>query len=100
MTHLRNVGRPLAVLALFGLLAVAHTWPLADVPTRRLPAHPDVLSGMWSLTALSRQMIENPAHLMDGNIFHPFSNTVAIVDHQFANALMAAPLVAAGVDAV
>jgi len=93
-------GRLLTALGLFVVLAIAHTWPLAYAPSRQIHAAEDVLPGMWSLTEMAGQLVRDPAHLMDGHIFYPFSNTLAILDHQFSNALLVAPLVAAGTDGV
>ena len=100
LDRVRTLGgsplRILGVLGLFGLLTVLHTWPLARGLSSIVQIQPDVTAGMWSLNELALQITRDPAHLMDGNIFYPFPRTIAIVDHQFANALLAAPLAAAG----
>lgn len=103
LTRMANTGalaRILGVLLLFTALSAAHTWPLAYAPSRQIHAAEDVLPGMWSLTEMAERLVQDPLHLMDGNIFYPFSNTLAILDHQLANALIAAPLVEAGADRV
>jgi hypothetical protein len=100
MPESHPASRTLAVLCLFGALAVMHTWPLAYAPSRQIHAAEDVLPGMWSLTEMAHRLVTDPAHLMDGNIFYPFRNTLAILDHQFSNALVAAPLAVAGADGV
>ncbi len=100
MRKVFTVVRNLAVLSFFIALSVMHTWPLADVPARQIHAQGDAQLGMWSLTEMSRRILIDPIHLMDGNIFYPFRNTLAIVDHQFSSALLAVPLEAAGASGV
>jgi hypothetical protein len=51
---------------------------------------------MWSLTELVRQLMRDPLHLFDGNIYYPFPHTLAVLDHQIASALSAVPLSLAG----
>jgi len=83
-----------------GVLTIVHTWPLARAPTVYLQGHADVTAGMWALTELARQILRDPLHLMNGNIFYPYPNTLAVLDHQLANALLAVPLVVAGAGSV
>ena len=92
--------RTLGVVGLFAALSVAHTWPLGRAPSTDMHLGPDPTTGMWAMTEISRQMARDPAHLMDGNVFYPFPGTIAILDHQFASALLAVPLVVAGVNGV
>jgi len=94
------VFRALAVLGFFAIVTVVQTWPLAQSASGGLHASPDTFSGAWSLFGLSRQLISDPGHLLYGNIFYPFPNTLAVLDHQIANALMAAPLVVGGAGGV
>ncbi len=56
----------------------------------------DISTGMWSLTELIRQLLRDPGNLFDGNIYYPFSNTLAVLDHQLASALSAVPMTALG----
>ncbi len=78
------------------MLSVLHTWPLARDLSGAIQDDPDITAGLWSLNELALQIGRDPAHLMDGNIFYPFPRTIAILDHQLASALLAAPLAAAG----
>ncbi len=100
MPKLRTSVGTLAALLVFGALAVIHTWPLGYAPSRQIHAAEDVLPGMWSLTEMAERLVRDPGHLMDGNIFYPFRNTLAILDHQFSSAVLAAPLAAGGADGV
>ena len=49
---------------------------------------------------LAGQLLNDPAHLFEGRIFYPFTHTLAFVDHQMTNALLALPLVASGQDPI
>lgn len=95
-----RMARMVGVVGLFAALAVVHTWPLGYATSRRVQAGADVVPGVWSLTEVARNLVRDPAHLMDGSIFYPFQSTVAVVDHQIANGLLAVPIVAAGASPV
>ena len=85
--------RDVSALGLFLLLTVLHTWPLASVPFTETTPSSDTLLNVWALRELARQLLTDPLRLLDGNAFHPYTdNTVALVDHMFANALLVAPL--------
>ena len=78
--------RPLAtwaVLGLFTLLAVVHTWPLASARTLSRNDNGDyaLMSGLWRGRAPDRDA--RRWHLFDGNIFYP-PHTVAYSEHLFA----------------
>ena len=67
-----------AVLALFVLLAVVHTWPLAQQPA----VHSRVDNGdyglnVWALDWVAHTLPTDPLHLFDANIFHPARLTLA-----------------------
>ncbi len=85
-------GRSLAVLALFVVLSVLHTWPVAQAPSRRILEHGDVFVNVWSLNDMARQMTRNPLRPFDGNIFHPYPRSLATAAHVFADALLAVPI--------
>jgi len=92
---------PLASLALFVLLAVVHTWPLATAPGRlsRNDA-PDTVHKEWILAWDAHQLAHDPFHLFDSNTFYPKRNTLAYSDHLFVQALMGAPLLWSGASPV
>jgi hypothetical protein len=92
---------PLASLALFVLLAVVHTWPLATAPARlsRNDA-PDTIHKEWILAWDAHQLAHDPWHLFDSNVFYPKRNTLAYSDHLFVQALMGAPLLWLGASPV
>ena len=53
----------------------------------------DTLMNVWALRELTNQLVSDPLNLLDGNAFHPYTeNSLALVDHMLANALLVAPL--------
>ena len=92
---------PLASLALFVLLAIAHTWPLATNPggLSRNDTH-DTVHHEWILAWDAHQLATDPLHLFDANIFYPERDTLAYSDHLLPQAVMAAPLLWGGASPV
>jgi hypothetical protein len=86
------------VLALFTALTAVMTHPQA-----RLIAHPvvpdlgDPLLSTWRLSWFAHQVIRDPLHLFDGNIFYPERFTLAYSDAMLVPSLTVAPLVWLGV---
>jgi len=88
-------------LALFAALAVLHTWPLASAPG--LLSRNDVADTVlheWILAWVAHQLVTDPLHLFDANIFHPERYTLGYSDHLFVQSLMGAPLAWAGLSPV
>jgi hypothetical protein len=92
---------PAASLALFIVLAVVHTWPLATAPGRwsRNDTH-DTIHHEWILAWDAHQLAHDPIHLFDANVFYPERDTLAYSDHLIVQALMVAPLLWAGASPV
>ena len=95
-----KVWRALGVLAFFAILTTVHTWPLVSGVSTQISSSPDVPVSVWSLNDLAGQILHDPRHLFEGRIFYPFAHTLTFVDHQTTNALLAAPLVASGLDPI
>ena len=57
-------------------------------------------ANVWALNDLAGQILSDPKHLLDGRIHYPYPHTLAFVDHQISNAVLATPLVAAGRDPI
>jgi hypothetical protein len=94
-------GWPLISLALFAALAVLHTWPLASAPgvlSRNDVA--DTVLHEWIIAWVAHQLVTDPLHLFDANIFHPERYTLAYSDHLFVQSLLGAPLIWAGLSPV
>jgi uncharacterized membrane protein SirB2 len=84
---------PIASLAFFVLLAVMHTWPLATAPgalSRNDTA--DTVHHEWILAWDAHQLVHDPRHLFDANIFYPEPDTLAYSDHLIVQGVIAAPL--------
>ena len=95
------VRHELAALALFALLAAAHTWPLASAPGRWSRTDSgDTLLNTWALAWVAHQAVTDPQHLFDANIFHPEKRTLALSEHLAPQAAMVAPLLWAGASPV
>lgn len=83
----------LAAAAVCLALAVVHTWPLATAPhVLSLHANADAMLNEWILTWIQHQLPRDPAHIFDGNIFHPASGSLAFSEPLFVPALMGAPV--------
>lgn len=87
------LARPrLAAFALFALLAVAHTWPLATAPGRlSRNDNADTILNEWIVAWVAHQATVDPRHLFDANIFFPDRNTLAYSEHLLVPAAMGAP---------
>ena len=76
-------------IALFVLLAIAHTWPLATNPgglSRNDTG--DTIHHEWILAWDAHQLATDPRHLFDANIFYPERHTLAYSDHLFVQGVM------------
>ena len=81
-------------LAVFVLLAVLHTWPLALSPsTLSRNDNFDTVLHEWTLAWLAHQIVRDPIHLFDANIFYPERLTLAYSDHLFIPGIFVAPLI-------
>jgi hypothetical protein len=87
----------LTTLVLFTLLTVAVTWPQARHATDRVSDPGDPLLNTWALAWVAHQLPYSPAHVFDGNIFHPERRTLAYSESLLVPALMGAPLQYLGV---
>jgi hypothetical protein len=93
--------RRLSALGLFALLAIAHTWPLAERPA----VHSRVDNGdyslnVWAVDWVARTLPTDPAHLFDANIFHPARLTLAYSEPLILQGALAIPAVWLGVPPV
>ncbi len=78
-------------------MAVVHTWPLASAPsTLSRNDNADTVLHEWTLAWVAHQIVRDPVHLFDANIFYPEHDVLAYSDHMLVQSLMAAPLLWAG----
>jgi hypothetical protein len=83
----------LTTLALFLMLAIAHTWPLATSLDRlSRNDNADTVLNEWILAWDVHQTLHDPRHLFDANIFHPETDTLAYSEPLLVPAALGAPL--------
>ncbi|HZT78564.1 MAG TPA: hypothetical protein VFA27_18080 [Vicinamibacterales bacterium] len=88
-------------LALFAVLALVHTWPLASAPaTLSRNDAPDTVLNEWIVAWVAHQAVHDPAHLFDANIFYPERHTLAFSEYLIVPAAMGAPLLWSGASPV
>jgi hypothetical protein len=90
-----------ATLALFALLAIVHTWPLASDPAG-LTRHDnrDMMLNEWIVAWVAHQVPTAPLDLFDANIFHPEQRTLAYSETMLVQSAMGAPLLWLGASPV
>ena len=90
-----------ALIVLFAVLTVFMTYPQVLVLDRGVsPDIADPLLSTWRLEWIAHQLLRDPVHLFDANIFHPEPDTLAYSDGMLIPALTVAPLVWLGVPAI
>ena len=90
-----------SALLLFGVLAIAHTWPLATAPARlSRNDNPDTVLNEWAIAWIAHEAPRDPIHLFDANIFYPDHRTLAYSEPLLVPAAMGAPLLWAGASPV
>lgn len=78
--------------AFFLALAVLNSYPLAFELGSAIGAHGDSYFSVWRLAWVAHQVVADPVHLFDANIFYPQPNTLAYSDAMLLPALVVAPL--------
>jgi hypothetical protein len=89
----------LRALALFALLAALLTWPQARHLATHAADHQDVYFNMWRFAWVAHAL-SSPAGLFDGNVFYPEPRVLTFSDALMVEALLAAPLLWAGLPPV
>jgi hypothetical protein len=87
------------IILLFVVLTVIATWPQA-IRFNAVPDNVDSYFSLWRLGWIAHQLVQAPARLFDGNIFHPESNTLAYSDAILLLGAAGLPFVQAGVPIV
>ncbi len=84
-------------MALFAVLAVVHTWPLAaDLAHWSRVDNGDGALNIWAVGWVGHEIVHNPLHLFHANIFHPEPLTLAYSEAMVVQGLLAAPVLALG----
>ena len=83
----------IAVVAVFSVLTAVMTYPQVQYLASGVsPDEGDPLFSTWRLAWVAHQLIRDPRHLFDGNIFYPERGTLAYSDAMLFPGLMGAPL--------
>jgi len=89
------VRRTLLVLALFSILTVILTWPLALEADHAVEDYQDALLNTWITAWDVHALLTDPLHFYDANIFYPYPRTLALSEIILPHALMAMPAILA-----
>jgi hypothetical protein len=92
-----TIARGVLVTAFFTGLAVLNTYPLAVQADSVIGQHGDAYFSVWRLAWIAHQLVTDPRHLFDANIFYPESNTLAYSDAMLLPGVVLAPLNYAGI---
>jgi hypothetical protein len=90
--------RGVLVTAVFAALATIYSYPLAFDPSTTIGLHGDAFFSVWRLAWIAHQLVTDPVHLFDGNIFYPERGTLAYSDAILLPAIVAAPFNWIGAD--
>ena len=83
----------LLAFALFGLLAIAHSWPLAsDLSHLSRLDNDDAALNTWIVAWTAHILPLAPWRLFEAPIFYPEPHTLAYADHLFVPSVIGAPL--------
>jgi hypothetical protein len=83
-----------AALLLFMALSLVLTYPLAFHLAGAVEDPQDALLNVWITAWDGHQLLSDPLHLFDANIFHPYPRTLAYSELLLGNGLLALPLTA------
>lgn len=92
----RGWAESLRSLALFALLSIGMTWPLASAPARISVPNDDTYGNAWAIHWVVHQASRDPLRLFDSNMFHPWTRSLAYAESLIPQALLAWPVLAAG----
>jgi hypothetical protein len=81
-----------AAFAAYLLLTLAMTWPLAQAPSRLGLPNMDVYGNAWAMASVLHQLVHDPRHLFDSNMFFPWTRSLAYAESLLPQALQAAPV--------
>ena len=83
----------LVAAAIFLVLAVIQTWPLAINPGQlSRNDNTDTMLNEWAIAWIAHQIVRDPINLFDANIFHPHRYTLAYSEPLILPGLIGAPL--------
>ncbi len=81
-----------AVPALFFILAITMTWPVASGLGKYLVNYGDPVLNSWVLWEMNENILHNPLDLMEGSIFYPYEKVMSYTENLIAGALLVLPV--------
>jgi PA14 domain len=97
----RRIGAAAADLALFVVLAIGQTWPLASDPGHlSRNDNGDTVLNEWVLAWVAHQAPRDPLHLYDAHNFYPERDTLAYAEAMIPQSALAAPFLWLGASPV
>ncbi len=84
----------LAALLLFVVLSLVLTYPLPFHLADGVEDRQDALLNVWITAWDGHQLLHDPLHLFDANIFYPYPRTLAYSELLLGNGLLALPITA------
>jgi hypothetical protein len=94
MHSIRAIAGRQAVLvaALYILVTVGMTWPLAPNADSAVQDPGDPLMQIWVMRSIQHQLVTDPLNLWHGTAFYPFEQSLAYSEEAIATALLAWPV--------
>ncbi len=80
-------------------LAALFTWPQVIHPLS-VPDNIDAFFNMWRVSWIAHQVVADPTHLFDANIYYPETGTLLFSDAVLLQGLLALPFLKTGLPAV
>ncbi len=97
---IRPAVQKLGALLLFIALTIVMTWPQARNMSTQVHNSDDPLLSIWRLAWIAHILPNQPAELLNGNIFYPEERTLGYSDAVLLQGVVAAPFIWAGVSAI
>ncbi|MEX1158171.1 MAG: hypothetical protein WEC79_04505, partial [Thermomicrobiales bacterium] len=89
-----GIGRHLPALAIFVVVTLLLTWPLASRMDDTFISWGDPVFQSWTIAWDWHALRTDPLGIFDSNVFYPWGNTLAYSDHLFGQTLTVLPVIA------
>ncbi len=89
-----DVGIGVAVCAAYLAVAILFTWPLAPHLNDGVTSAIDPVDSIWRIGWGQHQLLHDPPHLFDGNVFYPYTGTYLFDGMELGAAILTLPLAA------
>ncbi len=88
----RAILRLVGLAVAYALLTILFTWPIATSLGNQIPAYGDPVDSAWRLGWGQHQLLTDPRHLFDANVFYPYARTYLFDELLLGIALITLPL--------